>query len=60
MTVPVMTQDSEAAAQADVAAASGKPDLRSLAFLAVIAIAMTAWIGGLVWAAIAFLTWLVS
>ena len=60
MAVPLMTQEAEAAGRADVAASSRKADLHGLAFLATIAIVMTAWIGGLVWAAMAFLSWLVS
>jgi hypothetical protein len=43
-----------------VATSTRKPNLHGLAFLATIAIVMTAWIGALVWAAIAFLSWLVS
>jgi hypothetical protein len=53
-----MTQKAEAAAQAH--ASSRKTDLFGLSLLAAIALVMTAWIGGLVWAAMAFLTWLVS
>jgi hypothetical protein len=58
MAVPVMAQKAEAAAQAD--ASSRKTDLFGLSLLAAIVLVMTAWIGGLVWAAMAFLTWLVS
>ena len=53
-----MTQ--EAAAQADVAARQRKPDLFGAACLATIGIVMLAWIGGLIWAAMAMLTWLAS
>jgi len=59
MTV-LMTQEAEAATRADAAASSRKTDLHGLAFLATIAIVMTAWICALVWAAMAFLSWLVS
>ncbi|MET4384320.1 hypothetical protein ABIB73_000055 [Bradyrhizobium sp. F1.4.3] len=60
MAVPLMTQEAEAATRADAAASRRKADLHGLALLATIIIAMTAWIGALVWAAIAFLSWLVS
>ncbi|WP_426418023.1 hypothetical protein [Bradyrhizobium genosp. A] len=53
-----MTQKAGAAAQAD--ASSRKTDLFGLSLLAAIVLVMTAWIGGLVWAAMAFLTWFVS
>jgi hypothetical protein len=56
----LMTQEAEAATRADAAASSRKTDLHGLACLATIAIVMTAWIGALVWAAMAFLSWLVS
>jgi hypothetical protein len=59
MAVSLMTQEAEAVTRADTAS-SRKADLHGLAFLATIAIVMTAWIGGLVWAAMAFLSWLVS
>lgn len=55
-----MTQNVEAAARADAAVPSRKLDLPGFAFLATIAVVMTAWIGSLVWAAMAFLNWLVS
>jgi hypothetical protein len=48
----------EAAAQAD--ASSRKTDAFGLALLSAIVLVMIAWIGGLVWAAMAFLTWIVS
>ncbi|WP_027531048.1 hypothetical protein [Bradyrhizobium sp. WSM3983] len=51
-----MTQEAEAQA----GASSRKTDLFGLALLAAIILVMTAWIGGLVWGAMAFLTWLVS
>jgi hypothetical protein len=60
MAVSLMTQEAEAATRADAAASSRKADLHGLAFLTTIAIVMTAWIAGLVWAAMAFLSWLVS
>lgn len=53
-----MTQKAEAATKAD--ASAHKTDLFGLSLLAAIVLVMTAWIGGLVWAAMAFLTWLVS
>lgn len=59
MAVPLMTQEAEAAAQAHTAS-SRKTDLHGLACLATIAVVMTVWIGALVWAVMAFLSWLVS
>jgi hypothetical protein len=53
-----MTQKAEGAAQADVS--PRKADAVGLALLGTIVLVMTAWIGGLVWALIAFLNWLVS
>lgn len=53
-----MTQKAESAAQPD--ASPRKADAIGLALLATTILAMTAWIGGLVWALIAFLNWLVS
>lgn len=58
MVVSVMAQKAEAAARAG--ASSRKTDLFGLSLLAAIVLVMTIWIGGLVWAAMAFLTWLVS
>jgi hypothetical protein len=58
MAVRLMTQKAEAAARAH--ASSRKTDLFGLSLLAAIVLVMTAWIGGLVWAAMAFMTWLVS
>lgn len=58
MAVPLMTQKAGAAARAH--ASSRKTDPFGLALLATIVLVMTAWIGGLVWAAMAFMTWLVS
>ena len=60
MAVPLMTHEARAATRADTAALSRKTDLHGLAFLATIAIVMTAWIAALIWAAMAFLSWLVS
>ncbi|WP_027574502.1 hypothetical protein [Bradyrhizobium sp. WSM1743] len=37
-----------------------RSDLLGIAYLVTIAIVMLAWIGGLVWATIAFFSWLVS
>jgi hypothetical protein len=53
-----MTQKAEAAADAHTS--SRKTDPFGFALLATIIVVMTAWIGGLVWAAMAFLNWLVS
>ncbi|WP_234682872.1 hypothetical protein [Bradyrhizobium monzae] len=53
-----MTRKAGAAARAD--ASSRKTDMFGLSLLAAIVLVMTAWIAGLVWAAMAFLTWLVS
>ena len=56
MAVPLTRREADAQAPAS----PRKADLNGLAFLATIAIVMTAWIGALVWAAMAFLSWLVS
>jgi len=53
-----MTQ--EAAAEAHVPTRRERSDLFGVTLLATIGIVMLAWIGGLVWGAMAFLTWLVS
>ncbi|MBR1086398.1 hypothetical protein JQ621_02795 [Bradyrhizobium manausense] len=53
-----MTHKAEGAAQSDVS--PRKADVVGLALLSTIILAMTAWIGGLVWALMAFLNWLVS
>lgn len=58
MVVSVMAQKAEAAARAG--ASPCKTDLFGLSLLAAIVLVMTVWIGGLVWAAMAFLAWLVS
>jgi hypothetical protein len=55
-----MAQKAEAAARADAAASSQKTATFGLVFLATIVLVTMAWIGGLVWAAIAFLNWLFS
>ncbi|SFV01344.1 hypothetical protein SAMN05192541_109336 [Bradyrhizobium arachidis] len=55
---PIMTQ--ETASEADVPAPRQRPDLLGIAYLGTIGIVMLAWICGLVWAAIAFFSWLVS
>jgi hypothetical protein len=60
MAVLSMTQDAKAAARVDAAASSRKAALVGPAFLVTIAVAMTAWIGALVWGLLLFLTWLVS
>lgn len=52
----VMTQ----ATEADLSTPRQKPDLLGIAFLAAIGIVMLGWITGLVWAAIAFMNWLVA
>ncbi|KRQ03114.1 hypothetical protein ACNJX9_22185 [Bradyrhizobium sp. DASA03076] len=56
MAIPLTRREAEAQAPASMR----KADLQGFAFLATIAIVMTAWIGALVWAAMAFLSWLVS
>jgi hypothetical protein len=56
MAVPLTRQEAEAQAPTS----TRKADLPGFAFLATIAVVMTAWIGALVWAAMAFLNWLVS
>ncbi len=53
-----MTQ--EAATEAQVPAQRERSGLFGVTLLATIGIVMLAWIGGLVWAAIAFFSWLVS
>ncbi len=60
MAVSLMAHEAKATTRADTAASSRKTDLHGLAFLATIAIVMTAWIAALIWAAMAFLSWLVS
>jgi hypothetical protein len=57
MAVLLMTRKANAATQATT---SRKADPFSLSLLAAIILVMTLWIGGLVWAAMAFLTWLVG
>lgn len=56
MAIPLTRREAEAQAPAS----TRKADLQGFAFLATIAIVMTAWISALVWAAMAFLSWLVS
>jgi hypothetical protein len=58
MVFPVMTHKS--AAQVVVPTERQKPDLLGIAYLGTITVVMLAWIGGLVWAAIAFFSRLVS
>jgi hypothetical protein len=58
MASSLMTPKAESAAQPS--ARSRKTDLLGLSLVAVIVLTMTAWIGVLVWAAMAFLNWLVS
>ena len=50
----------KAAAEVVVPTERQKPDLLGIAYLGTITVVMLAWIGGLVWAAIAFFSWLVS
>ena len=56
--VSVMTQ--ETATEADLPAPRQRSDLLGIAYLGTIAVAMLAWISGLVWGAMAFFSWLVS
>jgi hypothetical protein len=57
----VMTQETEAAApNANRPAPRQAPDLLGVAYLATIGIVMTAWIGGLIWAAMAVRWWIAS
>ena len=56
MAVPLTRREAEAQGRTS----TRKADLPGFAFLATIAVVMTAWIGALVWAAMAFLNWLVS
>jgi hypothetical protein len=54
-----MTQEAEAAApETDTQAARPAPDLLGVAYLATMGIVMTAWVGGLIWAALAVIKWL--
>lgn len=53
-----MTQ--EVAAEAHVPARRERSGLFGVTLLATISMVMLAWIGGMVWAAIAFFSWLVS
>jgi hypothetical protein len=50
----------EAAAEAHVPTQRKRTDVFGVAFLATIGIVMLAWIAGLVWGLMAFMTWLVS
>ncbi|MBR0958873.1 hypothetical protein [Bradyrhizobium japonicum] len=50
----------KAAAEIVVPTQRHRSDLLGIAYLGTIAIVMLAWIAGLVWAAIAFFSWLVS
>jgi len=54
----VMTR--EAAAEAHVPTQRKRTDVFGVTFLATIGIVMLAWIAGLVWGLMAFMTWLVS
>jgi hypothetical protein len=53
-----MTQKAEGTAQPE--ASPRKADQAGLALLVAIILVITAWIGGLIWALMAFLNWLVS
>ena len=56
-----MTHDAEAAAsEPDARAPKRLPDLFGFAYLAIMGIVMTAWIGMLVWIACAAVNWLAS
>lgn len=56
-----MTQEAETAApEATTQPPHRSPDLLGPAYLATLGIVMTAWIGGLVWAAVTVLNWLMS
>jgi len=57
---PVMTQEAMAMADANVPTKRQRPDLIGLGYVVLVGIVMLAWIGGLVWAAMAFFNWLVS
>ncbi|MCW1991079.1 hypothetical protein ABIE85_001918 [Bradyrhizobium diazoefficiens] len=50
----------EAAAEAHVPTPRKRSDVFGVTFLATIGIVMLAWIAGLVWGLMAFMTWLVS
>ena len=50
----------EAAAEAHVPTQRKRADVFGVTFLATIGIVMLAWIAGLVWGLMAFMTWLVS
>ncbi|UFS86762.1 hypothetical protein LPJ38_24215 [Bradyrhizobium daqingense] len=50
----------KAAADVVVPTPRQRPDLLGITYLGTITIVMLAWIGGLVWASIAFFNWLVS
>ncbi|MGV7216839.1 hypothetical protein [Bradyrhizobium sp. UFLA05-112] len=55
-----MTHDAEAAAtDADAQAPRRSRDLLGFAYLATIGVVMVAWIGGLIWAGVAVVRWLI-
>jgi hypothetical protein len=56
-----MTEEAEAAApEGDTRAPRQRPDLLGVAFLTIVGIVMVAWVGGLMWAGIAVVKWLMS
>ncbi|MGY8665564.1 hypothetical protein Q3C01_24820 [Bradyrhizobium sp. UFLA05-109] len=56
-----MTHDAEAAAtnSADAQAPRSSRDLLGIAYLATTGVVMLAWIGGLIWAGVAVVSWLI-
>ena len=59
--LPAMMHDAEAAATNAADAQTPRPsrDLLGVAYLATIGVVMVAWIGGLIWAGVAVVSWLI-
>ena len=57
-----MTPDAEVAAASEAEPRAPRPlsDLLGVAYLATLGIVMTVWVGGLIWAAVSVVGWLVS
>jgi hypothetical protein len=56
-----MTQDAEARAPApETPASPRRTDLLGFAYIASTGVVMTAWIGGLIWAGVEVVKWLIS
>lgn len=55
-----MTQDAEAAPEPKVPTPHRSTSLLGLAYIATTGVVMTAWIGGLIWAGVEVVKWLIS